>query len=171
MVMTINLDRGQETFDYELYDTVTLATGTNRFFGNTEAAGGVAVTNMQQPNVLPVGQIFKIHEISVAGDSDLTFANAKALTKNCALKLYINNKLFFQTLIFRLPAGGGLYGSDSAGAVVVNGNPSAVSTYRFKRILVIDSTTPFYVEIVADVGANGLRARTIMRGLLTRPVG
>ncbi|MCL6500701.1 MAG: hypothetical protein K6T16_01555 [Candidatus Pacearchaeota archaeon] len=171
MAMAVNLDRGQETFDYELYDTVTLATGTNRFFGNTEASQGSAITNMQQPNLLPVGQIFRIHEIAFAGDSDISLASAKALIKNTVLKLFINNKQYFTALCFRLPAGGGLYGSDSAGALAVNGNPSAVSTYRFKRVLVIDSSTPFYVEVIADAGANTLRGRVILRGLLTRPVG
>lgn len=60
----------QSVIPIPLYDTVNLANGntatTIQFFSHTKGASGIAITNLEQPNILVSGKVQVVTEIALA---------------------------------------------------------------------------------------------------------
>lgn len=155
-----------ELISWVFYDTKNTAQNQEvEYFQNTEGGSGSLVTNMVSAGVLPTGWKFYVTGISIAFLANETLASIQAIVNDAILKLQINQKLYFQTPVKNLPAGGGV-----VTAVTTAGNngyqtPSAI--YRIARLQVEDRT-PFKATIKTAF-ATPVSLQIALHGTVLRP--
>jgi hypothetical protein len=109
-----------------LYDTITLAAaGTlgplTQFFGRTAAGSGIAITNMQQANMLPGVEAFEVHalRVFVLGVT----ADLEDMYQNLVVRFYRGRAVELEAPVEYFAGGAGMYLTTAASVDVYNGIP------------------------------------------------
>lgn len=169
-----------ELLPWTLYQRQTVAVTAGQtltYFRNINAAT-LLDSNMSNSGFLPYPQAFDLFAIAVAPEQGLPNADIENLINNTTVELRLSNKPYAQLPLFRVPAGGGLFGVSTENNInqVQNGLPSPSNTWSMAVAgmpLYIPSQQDFLVEIrifntVAFTATFGLTV--YLDGVLSRPV-
>lgn len=152
-----------------LYDTLTLAAGTNVLSANQAQAFFVNPTNktINQTNVNKAGQLqapeaFALMCIQLHFDENILLADLRALYNNFCLEFWIGQKSYNRGPLWYYNAGGGIAGAFTTGAtsVLTNGTTGSNNKNPREINIVIDNQASFFgqfdgAQITLATSGNG----------------
>ena len=170
-----------------LYDTLTLAAGTNVLSANQSQAffanpSGKTInqTNVQKPKQLDAPEAFAVMCIQLHIDENILLADFLGLLDNFCLEFYIGQKSYNRAPLWYYNAGGGISGYFTTGGTSVLNNGTTGSNNKNPREIniVIDNQASFYgifdgVQyslVAAGSGGTGLKAMMLLDGYHARGV-
>lgn len=152
-----------------LYDTLTVAAGTNvlsanqsqAFFANP-AGKTINQTNVQKPKQLDAPEAFALMCIQLHFDENILLADLRALYNNFCLEFWIGQKSYNRGPLWYYNAGGGIAGAFTTGgtSVLTNGTTGSNNKNPREINIVIDNQASFYgifngAQITLTAGASG----------------
>jgi hypothetical protein len=152
-----------------LYDTLTIASGSNvlaanqsqAFFSNP-AGRAINFTNVTKAQQLPAPEAFAVMSIQMHIDENMLIADARALQNNMVLEFWIGQKSYNRGTIWYYTAGGGIAGFSgiSNAQAITNGTPGANAANPREINIVIDNQASFFgqfngTQFTLATGANG----------------
>lgn len=170
-----------------LYDTLTLAAGTNVLSANQSQAffanpSGKTInqTNVQKPKQLDAPEAFALMCIQFHVDENVLLADFLAIQDNFCLEFWIGQKSYNRGPLWYYTAGGGITGYFTTGATSVLNNGTAGSNAANPREIniVIDNQASFYGILdgaqitlaTSGNGGTGLKAMMLLDGFHARGV-
>jgi len=170
-----------------LYDTLTLAAGTNvltanmaqAFFANPSGKT-LNQTNVTKPSQLQAPEAFAVMCIQLHIDENILLADFLALQDNSALQFVIGQKPYNTGPSWYYTAGGGITGYFTTGATsVLNNGVAGANAANPREInIVIDNQASFYAWFngaqwtltASGSGGTGLKAMYLLDGFHARGV-
>lgn len=144
-----------------------VVTATTRLFATGNFLGLTEWTNMKAVGQLPSDETFLCLAIRVW----LWYVGAQALmmyqlsVNQIYLKYFVGDKCYFQGPCWTMPAGGGIFGFDSATPAMVNGVPQSTAILLFGKAVAMPARQSFYVEVTMyDLGNTSLRTQFFNTG-------
>jgi hypothetical protein len=170
-----------------LYDTLTLAAGTNVLSANQSQAffanpSGKTInqTNVQKPKQLDAPEAFALMCIQFHMDENILLADMLAIQDNFCLEFWIGQKSYNRGPVWYYTSGGGITGFFTTGATSVLNNGVANNNAKNPREIniVIDNQASFYGILdgvqttltATNSGGTGLKAMMLLDGFHARGV-
>ena len=170
-----------------LYDTLTLAAGTNvlsynqsqAFFANPSGKT-LNQTNVQKAGQLPAPEAFAVMCIQLHVDENILLADFLALQDNSALQFWIGTKAYNTGPTWYYTSGGGIGGYFTTGStsVLTNGTPGNNAKNPREINIVIDNQASFYgifngaqwTLTASGSGGTGMKTMMLLDGFHARGV-
>lgn len=170
-----------------LFDTLTLAAGTNVLSANQSQAffanpSGKTInqTNVQKPKQLDAPEAFALFCIQLHIDESILLADLLGMQDNFCLEFWIGQKSYNRGPLWYYTAGGGITGYFTTGSTSVlnNGTPGNNAKNPREINIVIDNQASFYgifdgVQLALTAsgsGGTGLKAMMLLDGFHARGV-